>query len=210
MLGIGAEVAGSWYSKENAGKLEVSLVPSFSFSASFSPPFLFPLSSFSLCSIISTSSSSAASNSDALTSKSHWTRSRRSCMVLLSSSAFLSNSFFSSSAFLSFSLFSFSNRCFSIIASFFMRAAMRFFLLRIDDVVDDTFEAESPGFTLSFSSSSFLSLSSLTPPIAPPALVPMPEVATVKDGVRWRVPGDGVRARGSSEVSPALYSYKMW
>ena len=61
---------------------------------------------------------------------------------------------------------------------------MTFFLRRIDDVVDDTFEAESPGFTLSFSSSSFLSLSSPSPPIAPPALVRAPEVATVNDGVR--------------------------
>ena len=59
-----------------------------------------------------------------------------------------------------------------------------FFLRRTDDVVEETFEAESPGFTLSFSSSSSLSLSSLTPPIAPKALVPVPEEATVKDGVR--------------------------
>ena len=61
---------------------------------------------------------------------------------------------------------------------------MRFFLRRIEDVVEDTLEAESPGFTLSFSSSSFLSMSSLTPPIAPPTLVRAPEVATVNDGVR--------------------------
>ena len=56
---------------------------------------------------------------------------------------------------------------------------MRFFLRRIEDVVDDTLEAESPGFTLSLSLSSFLSLSTSSPPIAPKALVPVPEVATV-------------------------------
>ena len=165
---------------ENKGKFEVAIPPSFSPLNSFSPPFCSPTLSFFLCSIMATSSSPAASNSDALNSKLHCVissrrrnASKRSCVACFSSSAFLSNSFLS-----------ISNRCFSISASFFSCAAMTFFLRRIDDVVDDTFEAESPGFTLSFSSSSFLSLSSLTPPIAPPALVRAPEVATVNDGVR--------------------------
>ena len=118
---------------ETGGSGKAALDPGFPVSLFGSILSCSPLSLFFTSSSISAiSSSSAASSVDARMLRSHCTN-----------SSFLLNSFLFLSVSASNSSLSFSNRCFSMMASFFIRSASAFLRRRIDDVVDETCDTES-------------------------------------------------------------------